>query len=238
MKKLSLSFLRYFLSWLVYVVGYLLAKILNRIDGFGVEHVLTSRKGVCILSHHKTIADPWWQCVVMVNPIKMLFYQKRLPYSIADNKNFAPNFFLKYFFKLNRVVLVKRKSLNKEIIQKQVDVYRDVLKKHNLLLYFEGKRSRNGEVQKCEYGPAKLVLLEYEKVKFIPAYLDEGVEKIMPIKEGKIFTRLHFFKKAKIFFGPEIIFTDIMSKYYLSEKTKIAFIKKRIEDSVKKLKVI
>jgi 1-acyl-sn-glycerol-3-phosphate acyltransferase len=235
MEKLTIDLLRYFSYWFIYLFGKLFSKILNNIEVSGRENIPFLKKGVCFLVNHRTIADSLWVTLAQMSIVWMLFFQKRIPANAADAKNFFSNPLKKIIFSFMKCIPVKRNTNTVEDLNNQVLEYVKVLEKHNLTLFFEGTRSRNGEIGPCKYGPAKLVLLKNDYVKFIPVFLDEGISKIMPVKEGKIFTRLSFFKKAKIVFGPEIDFSDIFKKD-IEEKSKIELIKNRIRESVLALK--
>ena len=230
MKKPIIYLLRYFINWVGFIVGKILSKILNHIKVSGKEHIPTESKGIVFLLNHLTIADSWWVMVAMMDVYRMIVNQRCLPVNTADSKNFFSHPILKHFFKLMKCIPVYRKTNNLEAMNKQVDEYVKITKKYNMFIFVEGTRSRNGKMGKCKYGPAKLVLEEVDRVKFIPVFLD-GVEKIMPIKEGKIFTRLHFFHSAKIAFGPQIDFTDI-TKQRVDEMEKIQLIQDRIRNSI------
>lgn len=230
MKKPIIYLMRYFFNWIGFILGKIFSKILNHIKVSGKEYVPKENKGVCFFPNHRTIADSWWIMIAMMNIYRMIIYQKRLPVNTADSKNFFSHPILKHFFKLMKCIPVRRNTNNLEEMNKQVEEYIKISQKHNMLIFFEGTRSRDGTIGKCKYGPAKFVLSEAGRVKFIPVFLD-GVEKIMPIKEGRIFTRLHLFHNAKITFGPEIDFSDIL-KQDIDEMTKIQLIQKKIRDSV------
>ena len=230
MKKPMIYLLRYFFNWIGYLLGKFFTKILNQIEVSGKENIPSENKGICFFPNHRTIVDSWWIMIAMMNISRMMLYQKRLPVNTADSKNFFSHPILKHFFKLMKCIPVSRNTNNLEAMNKQVLEYVKISKNHNMLIFFEGTRSRNREIGKCKYGPAKLVLLEADHIKFIPVFLD-GVEKIMPIKEGKIFTRLHLFHSAKIIFGPEINFSDILEQE-IDEFKKIQLIQERIRNSV------
>ncbi len=235
MKKLVASFLRYLFYWGFYVFGKIFSKILNQIKVSGKEHI--PKKDVfCLFADHKTIADPWWILLATVNFFRMFVYQKRIPVSAADSKNFFSRPFKRHFFKLMKCISVSRNSHSITLMEKQVDQYLEVLEewKQNLLIFFTGTRSRDGEIGKCKYGPAKLVI-KAPHIKYIPVFLDKGIEKIMPIKEGKIFSMLSFFHKGHIIFGPAINFSDILEKE-IEEIEKIKLIQEKIRQSVLALK--
>lgn len=163
----------------------------------------------------------------------VLSQQKRIPANAADQKNFFSHPFWKHFFWLMKCVPVKRNIKDLASLNEQVKVYQEVLKRHNLILFVEGTRSRNGKIGECRSGPAKLVILEYPGVQFVPVYL-EGVEKIMPVKEGKIFTRLSLFHKARIVFGLPIDFSDVLNQKD-PEASKIQLIRNRIRAAIEQL---
>jgi 1-acyl-sn-glycerol-3-phosphate acyltransferase len=235
MKKLTVGFIRYFIYWLVFILGKIFSKILNQIEVSGKENIPFLNKGVCYFVNHRTIIDSVWVAVAQMNLAWMFVFQNRIPANAADSKNFFSSRIKKLIFSVMKCFPVNRNTNNIESMNNQVVEYGKVLEKQNLLLFFEGTRSRNGDINKCKYGPAKLVLLKYKSVKFIPVFLDDGISKIMPIREGKIFTRLRLFKKAKIVFGHEINFSDIIESD-IEESKKIELIKERIRNSVLALK--
>jgi len=106
-----------------------------------------------------------------------------------------------------------------EMANKNIQEYNRILDHGNLLLFFEGTRSRDGKIGPCAYGPAR-VISERQPLT-IPIRI-ENMDKVMPISVG--------FKWHKIRGGQKIVIT--IGKPLIIESSDINFIRHSIRESI------
>ena len=212
---------RYLLFWVMYFLSFYIFKVRNKIKVVGKEN-LPRETGILYVSSHQTLIDSLLIGANVISLWELLLLQIHIPYNAPDMKNFFSHWFGKHFIRMMKCVPVQRGSKSLSVLKKQVNVYCNILKRSNLLLFFEGTRSRTGEIGKCKYGVAATVL-KAKDIKVVPIRLI-GVNQIMPIESGFKYRKIFFGKKGYMIIGKPIDFEDILSSTDI-EQIKIDLIK-------------
>ncbi|MFA6995533.1 MAG: lysophospholipid acyltransferase family protein [Patescibacteria group bacterium] len=213
-------------AWLVLVaaLSYWLFKIRNKVIVCGKNNIPKDIGGVLFVSNHQTLIDSFLIGISIVSVFDIIFNYNRIPWNVPDSKNFFRSRFGRFLMSLSKTVPAHRHSLKKEIITQDINRFTDILKKSNLVLFFEGTRTRNGDIGDCNYGVAETIRTAKPR-KVIPIRL-EGVQAIMPIESGFNFAKIYGGNRGKIIFGPAIKFSDI---------TNLEKIKIEVKEAVKRL---
>ena len=233
MKKVN-AILGYFIFWLLWLLNLYIFKIRNRIKVVGRENLPRAER-VLYVSNHQTLIDSLLIGSSVVSLTDLLFRQRRIPWNAPDKNNFFSHKISKHFIKLMKCVPVRRNLKSLSAINKQVSEFYQILKKENLLLFFEGTRTRDGSIGKCRYGPAKTIL--QARPDYIIPILLVGIQPIMPIEIGFKYNKITFGHKGFVIIGPSIDFSDIYNlpsdKY--SDKEKLKEIAWRVQNKVMEL---
>ena len=126
----------------------------------------------------------------------------------------------------------RKKKTDNDIIKKQVKRFCSALRHSNLLLFFEGTRSRNKKIGKCKYGVAEAVRIA--KPKYVVPILLHDIHNIMPIKVGFNLFKIGSNKKGFIVIGKPVDFSDLDNLSKNQEIRKL--ISERVRQSVIDLK--
>jgi len=235
MKKIN-AILSYFIFWFLWFVNIYIFKIRNRIKIIGQEN-LPRAKRVFYVSNHQTLIDSLLIGSNVVSLTDLIFRQCRIPWNAPDKNNFFSHKISKHFIKLMKCVPVQRDLKNLSAINKQIGEFCQILKKDNLLIFFEGTRTRDGSIGKCRYGPAKTIL--QVRPDYIIPILLVGIQPIMPIEIGFKYHKITFGHKGFMIIGPSIDFSDIynlpLDKY--SDKEKLEEIAWRVRNKVMELQM-
>jgi len=175
-----LSYLCWFLTWplrlvlnlpfqvvvfLNYCKAYSLFKRHNSLIVEGQEN-LPSGVGTLYLSNHQAWTDPWAVGLAIMSIPSLITQPTIMHWTVAEDKNYGQTLLGPYlrFSKMttinrpdnNSFAAAKRAMLE---LRKHLVVWRKLLTISNLLIYFEGTRSRqdNTVVRKCKKGVTKLI---------------------------------------------------------------------------------
>jgi 1-acyl-sn-glycerol-3-phosphate acyltransferase len=224
----------YFLRILMYFLTALVFKVGNHIKVIGRENIPTG-VGILYLSNHLTLIDSFLIDYGVTRLFDMFFHQNRIAFNAPDVKNFYFNELVGTFFKTLKTVPVKRDCSTLAKIHEQVDVFSDILKDGNLILFFEGTRSRTGKINDCRIGAA-LTAVKAKPRAVIPIRLI-GLEPIMPIKFGsKIHLKISMGHKGKMIIGKPLVLNglaEIDPEANILEQAKL--LRSKIKESVEVL---
>ena len=225
--------LSYIGFWIMYFLNYYYSKIKNRIEVFGEENIPRDT-GALLFSNHHTLIDSLFICGIYVRRRDMFFHQKRIPWNTPDAKNFFSHWLGKHIVKLLKCTPAKRKFSQPSEFYEQIERWCNIIKNNNILLYFEGGRSRcpdkpNEEsIGICRKGVA-LTILKGKPKYSIPVRL-VNIDKILPVTD-KLSYKMSHGHKCKIIFGPPVDFSDIWEAA-ISDDEKIELIKIRVRQAV------
>ena len=226
----------YLLRIIVYIIIYLIFEVGNRVKISGREN-LPKGERILFLSNHETLIDSFLIALGTLTFWDAIFHQKRMAYNVPEVKNFYYNEFVKIFFTALKTVPISRSGVSRAKIEAQINQFASLLERDNLVIFFEGTRSRDGEIHECRVGPA-LTILKARPRYVIPILLD-GIHSIMPIKYGsKINTHINMGNVGKMVIGKPLD----LEKFYQGDYNwddaiaKSPELRKLIENSIKELK--
>jgi len=189
----------YLLRVCVYIATYFIFKVGNRIKIIGRENV-PKETGVLFLVNHQTLIDSLLLAIGTINFWDILFHPKRIAHNFPEAKNFYYNGFLRIFFKALKTVPISRSGVSRAKIENQVNQFCNLLEDSNLVVFFEGTRTRDGRINKCRIGPALTVIKA--RPRYIIPILLEGIQPIMPIEYGsKINLRINVGHRGRMIIG-------------------------------------
>lgn len=227
MKTIVKAVLQYLLFWLMYFLGIYIFKIKNKITVTGKNNLPRKTK-ILYLSNHQTLIDSLLIGMSIVNRRELLLRQKNIPWNAPDRKNFLDHGFAKFFFSLLKNIPTDRNMKTKEDMRNQIDSYCRIIKMGwNLLLFFEGTRTRDGAIGKCKKGVA-WTILQAKPDMIIPIRI-EGISAIMPVQVGFKYGQISSGHQGQVIIGPALNFADIISSE-LSDELKVNQICQRIEE--------
>lgn len=231
MNKTVKAVLSYLAFWLMWLLGMLIFKIGNHVKVSGRENIPRGRR-ILYYSNHQTLIDSILVGISLLKTWQLFFNQGAIIRSAPDEKNFFGTKFGRFLMDLLGSIPVKRNPKKIDQIDQQVNKFCQVLEKNNLHIFFEGTRTRNGEVGDCRYGAAKTVLKA--RPNYVVPITLIGIGQIMPLKVGFKYHHLKFGKHGQLIIGKPIDFSDIydVSEEIMSEKEKIKLIGDRIKNAV------
>jgi len=234
MKKMIRAVWRYILLWQMYFLAVFIFKILNYVEITGKENLPRGkdRRRMMFLSNHQTLIDSLLTGFGITNLWDLLIHQERIAWNAPDRKNFLNGGFAKFFFGLLKNIPIDRGQKNLTDIENQIQNCGQILEEDNLLVFFEGTRTRDGSIGKCKRGVAK-VILEFRPDYIIPITL-VGIGNMMPIAVGFNYLKIKSGFKGRMIIGKPLDFSGIITSESLSENAKIVLIRKLIREAVLK----
>ncbi|PIR07315.1 MAG: hypothetical protein COV55_00230 [Candidatus Komeilibacteria bacterium CG11_big_fil_rev_8_21_14_0_20_36_20] len=209
MKKLA-SIMQAILSYVALFLGWLLAHYIfrfrNKIEIIGRENLLHTT-GILYLASHETLVDSFLIGIAVLTWREILFFPRRIPWNAPDGNNFFKHPIGRHIFALLKNIPVTRQTRNRGVMQKQIERFRQAVTKSNLLLFFEGTRTRNGKIGECKTGVVKTILSAQPK--YIVPILLSNVQPLMPIDVGFNFLRIKRGVRGKIVIGQPVDFSDL-----------------------------
>jgi 1-acyl-sn-glycerol-3-phosphate acyltransferase len=201
----------YLLRVSVYIIVFLVFKIGNKIEIIGQKN-LPKGSRILFLSNHETLVDSFLIALGTQTFWDVLFYQKRFAYNVPETKNFYFNGLVRVFFETLKTVPISRSGVSRSKIEEQVNQFCKLLENDNLVIFFEGTRSRDGKIGECRIGPA-LTIIKARPNYVVPILL-EGIESIMPIKYGsKINAHINMGNNGRMTIGKPLD----LNRFYLEE---------------------
>lgn len=193
-----------------YVAGHFVYRLQNKFKFVGRDNV---PKGVRILfvPNHRELIDSFGVGASAFTFMDLLFHYDRIPWNTPDKGNFFRNGIYRFVFGLLKNVPIVRGEKTREAIQGQIDRLVKVLDDSNLVLFFEGTRSRDNNIGPCKSG-VQLVVQEAKRLygdsfQVVPIRIVSD-ERIMPIEVGFNWRKLRFGVKGKIIIGKPIAFSE------------------------------
>lgn len=226
----------YLLRVIMFIIVFLVFKIGNKIKIIGRENLPKGTR-ILFLANHETLIDSFLIALGTLTFWDVLFHQKRFAYNVPETKNFYYNGFVRVFFKTLKTVPIERGGISRSKIEAQVNKFSHILEKDNLVIFFEGTRTRNGQINECRVGPA-LTILKAKPLYVVPILLS-GIQSIMPIKYGsKINPHINMGHQGQMIIGRPLD----LSRFYVEEYSwesainQSAELRQLIKQSVENLK--
>ncbi len=195
----------------------------NNFEVIGRENV-PSGVGILFCPNHWDLTDSWGVGTSAYSFKDVLLDYDCIPWNAPDQTNFFGNPIYRFVFGLLKNVPVVRGERSREAIDGQIAKFVDVLEDSNLVLFFEGTRSRDGSIGPCKSGVQLVV--QRAKPKVIPVrIITENAEHVLNIEDGFNWLKIRNGVKGQVIFGKAIDFTE---EEWLNRK----LIGKRIRDEV------
>jgi len=220
MKKILKNLISALMLLIFWSIGWWLFKIRNKTTIIGRENI-PKKTGLLFLSNHQSLIDSMLIGYALFSPWDIFSHYRQIPWNAAAWENFFKKPSRRIFCYFLKTIPAYRQS-DICLANKNIQDFKNILKNGNLLLFFEGTRSRNGEIGTCKYGPAKLVTDLQPTT--VPIRIS-GMDKVMPINIGFKWHLIKSGQKIVIKIGPAIKFE------YLG----INSVRQKIQEEIQKL---
>lgn len=213
---------------------WLLTKLFLKLKITGRENVPSKTTGLMLVANHQSLADSFFIITFWQPFWRSILHPKMIPWNTPEAGNFFKTPLLKFIFKHLRCLPVKRNGLMKKAeIMEFFKKIKKILQSGNLLIFFEGTRTRSGEIGEVKSGVVKIIRDNLPTV--IPIRID-GLSELMPIG-AKGFKVRWLGKRVpiSITIGKPMYFAELL-KVEVENKTNAASIAKAIREAVLELK--
>ncbi len=198
----------------------------------GRENIPKKHKGVLYVANHQTMFDPFFIGAAAFFP--SVFTRPGRPFiNLAAEENYFKHWYLRLLLRLMRTEKVKE-GRNDPFLLRNL---RKFLKRNNILIFYQRKRSNN--LDEIAIGPAFAVLTAEDPIDVIPVY-HHGLQMIFsrggPGTKG--FWRWlprNLFRRPTIIFGKPIDCSTVLAHTDVSREFKIARINQLIISAIKSL---
>lgn len=215
-KKAIMSRIVLSLGWLY---GFWVFKVRNKIEIIGKENIPRQPK-VLFVSNHATLIDSFLIGSSVCRLTDILLHYNLVPWNTPDENNFFSKKILKLIFSyLKNIPIARHKPGSKTMMKQLAEVGQKLSLGNTVLMFFEGTRTRNGEIGECQAGVAGII--QEHKPIVVPILLD-NVQQVMPIRVGFDFIWPMFPFIIMLRFKPKF-----KPKFKLNFKLKV-IIKKRV----------
>jgi len=199
-----------------WIIGWWLFEKRNKLKVSGREN-MPKNIGVLLLSNHQSLIDSLPIIYALYKPKDIIINFSQLPWNAAAWEIFFKKPSRRIFITFLKIIPAYRGG-NLEKINQNIKDYKKILHSGNLLLFFEGTRSRDGLIGRCRYGPAKIIADLNPTT--IPIRI-RGMEKVMPISIGYKWHKIKGGQTVDINIGPPIKFNSLDIKDVREEIPKI-----------------
>lgn len=220
MKKIFKNLVSGLMLLIFWSIGWWLFKIKNKTTITGRENI-PKETGLLFLSNHQSLIDSMLIGYALFSPWDIFRRYRQIPWNAAAWENFFKKPSRRVFCYFLKTIPAYRQS-DICAANQNINDFKNILKNGNLLLFFEGTRSRDGTIGPCKYGPAKLVIDLQPTT--IPIKIS-GMDKVMPITIGFKWHQIKGGQKISIKIGPAIKF-DLLN---------INSIRQKIQEEIKTL---
>lgn len=187
----------YLLLILAALVTRLFSRLFLKLEIVGGENV-PKTKGVLVIANHQTLIDSFFIGAFFLPLAYQALHPSVILWNAPEFKNFFRTKLQAWIFRKLRCEPVFRGTTSREVLEATFTRLRSILTRSNLLYFFEGTRSRNGEIGQAKSGIAKLITIA--KPSWVLPVKIIGFDQILPV--GSSFVRIG--KKVKIIFGRPI----------------------------------
>lgn len=205
----------------------------------GQENIPDNRISLIFTASHQTYIDSWFIITFIKRLFYLLLHPRIIPWNVPEFKNFYRTWLMKFIFKHLRCIPVKRGEMTLREGKLFLQEIKNVLKRYNLLLFFEGSRSRTGKIYQTKKGVGNIIKAAPHSL-VIPVRI-RGFDQVWPIDTNwfislflnPIKMRLKGEKiKTSIIFGQPL---DLSNLQDLKPKEKAKQIEKCIKEAVEAL---
>jgi len=169
-------------SYLFLTVGggltWLFTKLFLKLKIHGRENLPGKTSGLMLVANHQSLADSFFISTFWQPFWQQILYPKMILWNTPEAANFFKTPLLKFIFKHLRCLPVKRNGMHKTETMEFFKKIRKILQSGNLLMFFEGTRTRSGEIGEVKSGVIKIIKENLPTV--IPVRID-GLSELMPI---------------------------------------------------------
>lgn len=204
MKKIAKNWASRPMMLVFWLLGWWLFKIRNKTTIIGRQN-MPSQAGLLLLSNHQSLIDSLLIAYALFQPRDIFFRYHHIPYNAPAWENFFRKTSRRFFCRLLKTIPAYRRG-GKNKIADNILSFEEILKSDSLLLFFEGTRSRDGQIGPCKYGPAKLIIDCQPTV--VPIKI-ENMDKVMPIEIGFKWHQIRSGQNVTIKIGEPLIFPSM-----------------------------
>lgn len=219
MKQISGKSIGRIWLFILAILAVYIFKIRNRIKVRGRKNI-PKENGILYVSNHQTLIDSLLIGISVSSLLDIFFHYDRVPWNAPDYDNFYKHPIGRQLIYLSKCVPVHRHTVKMEVINRDINNFCEILKESNLVVFFEGTRTRNGQIGDCKYGVARTISAVKPKY-VIPIYLCD-IQPIMPIKSGFNFTKIYGGHKGEIIIGKPITFSNLHDEELIKKEVKEA----------------
>jgi len=202
MKKILNSVICRLVLMAGWLYGWWVFRVVNRVTIIGRENI-PRQKNLLFVANHQTLIDSFLIGVAVSRFTDIIFNYQAIPWNAPDKKNFFSKKWLGFIFQYLKNIPATRGSQSRDSVFGQIKEWGEKLKDGALVLFFEGTRSRTGQIGECHSGVAKVVS-DYRPT-VVPIFL-EDIGPILPIETGYNFLKpaLPFKKRhhSRLIIGP------------------------------------
>ncbi len=224
--------MRYLIFLLFGILSDVVFKRLNKTTVKGKENI-PDGVGILFLVNHIVLADSLLVNRNLVNYTDLFFNQKKIAYNAPDKKNFFSHSIKGKIVALLKCIPVDRDIKSPKKMEEQLSRLSSVLDDNNLIIYFEGTRSKDGNIGECKRGVTEVILQANPRY-IIPVKIT-GLENVLP-RGKKYYTMFLSFKRHKctMTIGKPIDFSSIVNAP-IEKDEKVEIIKKLVREKVVEL---
>lgn len=198
----------------------------------GRENIPKKGNNILFLANHETMFDSFFIGVCAFF-FRVIFYPSEPFVNFAAQENYFGVWYFRILFRLLRVEPVKRRD--HALLMKK---YVSLLKKRNLLIFYQGGRNKN--IETIKDGPSFTIRKAIPTPIVIPVF-HEGMDRIFsrggPNTKGAWrWLPRNIFRRPTVLFGPPIDFSDILAEQTNNREEVTNRINERITQSIKALK--
>lgn len=195
----------YFLLLLAASVTRLFSRLCLRLEVIGSQNV-PKEVGVLMVANHQTLIDSFFIGAHFLPLGYLALHPKLYLWNTPEFKNFFKTKLMAWIFRHLRCEPVYRGNRDRGVLENTFQRLTEILQNGNLLIFFEGTRTRNGDIGPAKSGVAELIIRAKPRL-IVPVKII-GFDQVLPV--GSKFVRIG--KRVKIIFGqpvdPQTIFPD------------------------------
>jgi 1-acyl-sn-glycerol-3-phosphate acyltransferase len=182
-----------------------------KVEIIGRENIPKQHRGILFSSNHQSLIDSWFIACFLMPFFYLIFHPGILPWNAADRKNFFNTPIKRFIFSHLRCFPVSRNTVGTAGAREFANAGQQILAAGNLLVFFEGTRTRNGSIGKAKFGVGQII---FENKPLVIPIRIEGLNKIMPIgcKWYYFFLPFRKTKKITIRYGKPLEFADLFNQ--------------------------
>lgn len=148
----------------------------------GQDNIPTNRFGLILAANHQAYIDSWFIITFMKCFTYLFLHPRILPWNTPESKNFYCSWLGRLIFKHLRCIPVKRGKMTLREMKFFFSEIKKILLHYNLLIFFEGTRSRTGEIGGPKEGVGSIIY-HNQHCLVIPVRI-RGFDKVWPVNKN------------------------------------------------------